>query len=313
MKVGIWHDFRNPPPWHRPYDRLYRENLDQVAWAEELGFESVWLSEHHVTEDGYLPSPFPMLAALAERTRTMRLGTSIMLAPFVHPLRFAEDVAVADQLSGGRVEIGLGLGYRAREFELLDVPIAARAARTETLVETARRAWNDGTVTPPSHQRPEPPLWIGGATAAAARRAARLGCGFLPDAYVADDVLRLYRDLGGTAVGVNPTVHLGDWAEISEHVLYQHNNYAAWGGRPLRASADDLSRDRYIVGEPELVIDRLNRLITRTGCDRLYFWARLPGLPIELANRSLERFAREVLLHLRDGGGADQVVTSGVG
>ena len=147
MKFGIWHDFRNPPRWHRPYEVLYRENLAQISWAEELGYESVWVSEHHVTDDGYLPSVFPMLAAIAQRTTTMRIGSAILLGPFQHPIRFAEDVAVLDQLSSGRVEIGFGLGYREREFELLDVPISERARRTEQLVEVARRVWADGTVT----------------------------------------------------------------------------------------------------------------------------------------------------------------------
>ena len=89
MKFGLWYDFRNPARWHRPYDQLYRENLDQAAWAETLGFHSIWLSEHHVTDDGYLPSMFPMLAALGMRTRAARLGTAVLLAPFQHPVRFA--------------------------------------------------------------------------------------------------------------------------------------------------------------------------------------------------------------------------------
>ena len=101
MKFGIWHDFRNPPEWHVPYDRLYRENLEQIELAEELGYESVWVSEHHVTSDGYLPSVFPLLAAIAMRTSRMRIGSAIILGPFQHPIRFAEDVAFVDQLSGG--------------------------------------------------------------------------------------------------------------------------------------------------------------------------------------------------------------------
>lgn len=295
MKFGIWHDFRNPPRWHRPYERLYRENLDQIAWAEELGYESVWVSEHHVTDDGYLPSCFPMLAAIAEGTRAMRLGTAILLGPFQHPIRFAEDVAVLDQLSGGRIEVGLGLGYREREFELLDVPIAERAPRTEQLVEVSRRVWADGTVTPPPLQQPEPPFWIGGATAAAARRAARLGCHFMPDAWIADDVLALYRELADGEVAINPSVYVGDWEDVAEHFLYQYNRYREWGGGRQLERAAELPRERYIVGSPHEVAAGVQALVDRTRCDRLFFWARPPGLEIELANRSLELFAKEVM------------------
>jgi len=295
MKYGIWHDFRNPPRWHRPYDVLYRENLDQIAWAEELGYESVWLSEHHVTDEGYLPSVFPMLAAITQRTTTMRIGTAILLGPFQHPIRFAEDVAVLDQLSRGRLEVGLGVGYRQQEFDDLGVPIAERARRTEELIEVARRVWADGSVTPPPFQQPEPPFWIGGATAAAARRAARLGAHFMPDAYAPADVLELYRERHDGQVAVNPSVYVGDWDEVAEHFLYQYNRYREWGGGQTLASADELPRDRYLVGPPDEVAAGIRALIERTRCDRLYFWARPPGLAIELANRSLELFAKDVI------------------
>jgi alkanesulfonate monooxygenase SsuD/methylene tetrahydromethanopterin reductase-like flavin-dependent oxidoreductase (luciferase family) len=295
MRYGIWHDFRNPPRWHRPYDVLYRENLDQVALAEELGFDDVWLSEHHVTDEGYLPSVFPLLAAVAGRTTRMRLGSAILLAPFQHPLRFAEDAAVVDQLSGGRLEIGLGLGYREREFEALGVPIGERVRRTEELVEVARRAWADGTVTPPPCQRPEPPLWLGGSTEAAARRAARLRCNFMPDAYVDPAVVELYRSLAGGEVSINPSIYVGAWDDVAEHLLYQYNRYREWGGEPQLAGADELPRERYVVGSPDEVAAGVRALVERTGCDRLFFWARPPGLPIELANRSLELFAKEVV------------------
>jgi alkanesulfonate monooxygenase SsuD/methylene tetrahydromethanopterin reductase-like flavin-dependent oxidoreductase (luciferase family) len=295
MKYGVWHDFRNPPRWHRPYDVLYRENLDQITWSEELGFESVWLSEHHVTDEGYLPSVFPMLAAIAERTKTMRIGSAILLGPFQHAIRFAEDVAVLDQLSAGRLEVGLGLGYREAEFEALGVPISERARRTEQLVEVARRVWADGTVTPPPLQQPEPPFWIGGSTEAAARRAARLRCHFMPDAYVATEVLDLYRELWDGEVSINPSVYVGDWDDVAEHFLYQYNRYREWGGDPQLERAADLPRERYIVGSPEEVAAGIRAIHERTRCDRLYFWARPPGLDIELGNRSLELFAKEVI------------------
>jgi alkanesulfonate monooxygenase SsuD/methylene tetrahydromethanopterin reductase-like flavin-dependent oxidoreductase (luciferase family) len=296
VKFGIWHDFRNPPRWHVPYDRLYGENLEQIAWAETLGYESVWVSEHHVTDDGYLPSVFPMLAAIAGRTTTMRLGSAIVLGPFQHPIRFAEDVAVLDQLSGGRLEVGLGLGYREREFELLGVPISERARRTEALIEVARRLWADGTVTPPPFQQPEPTFWIGGSVDAAARRAARLGAHFMPDAFVETGVLELFRSLApGKRVSINPSIYVGDWEEVAEHFLYQYNRYREWGGGQTIESAEQLPRDRYLVGEPAEVAAGVRALIERTGCDRMFFWARPPGLAIDLANRSLERFAYEVM------------------
>jgi len=295
MKFGVWHDFRNPPQWHRPYDVLYRENLDQIVWAEQLGFESVWLSEHHVTDDGYLPSVFPMLAAIAQRTERMRIGSAILIAPFQHPIRFAEDAAVVDHLSGGRLELGLGLGYREAEFEALGVPFDERARRTEELIEVARRAWAGGLVTPTPHQQPEPPLWLGGSTAAAARRAARLRCNFMADAYVAPEVIRLYRELADGEVSINPSIYVGDPEDVAEHFLYQYNRYREWGGGELLESADELPRDRYLIGSPDEVAAGIGAIHERTGCDRLFFWARLPGLSIDLSNHSLELFAKEVI------------------
>jgi alkanesulfonate monooxygenase SsuD/methylene tetrahydromethanopterin reductase-like flavin-dependent oxidoreductase (luciferase family) len=295
VKFGIWHDFRNPRRWHRPYDVLYRENLEQIEWAEELGYESVWLSEHHVTDEGYLPSLFPMLAAIAERTSTMRLGTAVVLAPFQHPIRFAEDVAVVEQLSGGRLEVGLGLGYREREFVELGVPIEERARRTEELVEVARRVWADGTVTPPPLQQPEPPLWIGGSAPASARRAARLGCHFMPDAYAATEVIELYRSLADGQVAINPSIYVGSWDDVAEHFLYQYNRYREWGGAPQLERAENLPRERYIVGTPDEVAAGIRAIHERTRCDRLFFWARPPGLDIERSSRSLELFAKEVI------------------
>ena len=295
MRFGIWHDFRNPSQWAIPYDRLYRQNLEQIVWAEQLGYESVWVSEHHVTDDGYLPSVFPLLAAIAARTERIRIGSAVLLGPFQHPIRFAEDVAFVDQLSGGRLEIGIGLGYREREFELLGVPRGERAVRTEGLVLGARRAWSDGTVTPTPFQQPEPPLWIGGSSPAAARRAARLGCAFMPDAFVETEVVDLYRALGGKRVSVNPSIYVGPWEEAAPHFLYQYNRYREWGGGETLERADDLPRDRYLIGSPEEVAAGVTALVDRTGAETVFFWARPPGLAIELADRSLERFAKEVI------------------
>ena len=206
-RLGVWYDFRNPARWRRPWAELYRETLDQAAYAEELGFSSIWLSEHHFSEEGYLPSLMAMLGALAQRTARARLGTAVLLAPLHHPLRLAEDLAVVDQLSGGRLDVGLAPGYKPDEFAVLGVPKGERGARTDETIEILQLAWrgepfsyagrhfrfDDVVVAPPPVQPPGPPIWVGGSSLAAARRAARYGLCFMPDSGAALDVYDAYR------------------------------------------------------------------------------------------------------------------------
>jgi alkanesulfonate monooxygenase SsuD/methylene tetrahydromethanopterin reductase-like flavin-dependent oxidoreductase (luciferase family) len=117
----------------------------------------------------------------------------------------------------------------------------------------------------------------------------------MPDAYVATGVIDLYRKLWGGEVSINPSVYVGDWDDVAEHFLYQYNRYREWGGESLLERADELPRERFIVGTPDEVAAGIRALQERTGCDRLFFWARPPGLDIELSNRSIELFANEVI------------------
>src|SRR5208282_4512698 len=139
VKVGYQLDFRNPPGSALSFRDLYRESLAQAEAAEQLGFDSIWLTEHHFTDDGYLPSLLPVAAAIAARTRRVTIGTFVLLAPFYHPLKLAEDAAVVDVLSGGRLRLGLGQGYRAEEFEGFGVPRKQRLSRTLETIEILRR------------------------------------------------------------------------------------------------------------------------------------------------------------------------------
>jgi probable F420-dependent oxidoreductase len=316
LSFGLWYDFRNPTPWRRPWQRLYQETLDQVAWADSLGFDSVWLSEHHFTDDGYLPAPLPMLAALAIRTSHMRLGTAVLLAPLHHPLRLAEDAAVVDMLSGGRLELGVAPGYRAEEFVLLGVRRAERGRRTDETIEILKAAWRarpfsyrgtcfrfeDVVVTPPPLQRPHPPIWVGGSSQAAARRAAHHGCHFLPDADAPAELYQLYRTELATNGHDPARFRIATSREVQEHYLYMANRYRQWNApgntehpqRPLK-DADELSRGHYLVGTPDMVAQEISRLQRALPFDRLVFWARPPGLSIERSSRSLELFAQQVL------------------
>ncbi|MDQ1463513.1 MAG: hypothetical protein QOC73_454, partial [Actinomycetota bacterium] len=112
MRVGIYFDLRNPPAWRTSSSRLYGFTLEMCEEAELLGCESVWLTEHHLFDDGYLPQPLTFAAAVAARTQRMRIGTGILIAPLHNPVEVAEQAAVVDILSDGRLDLGIGAGYR---------------------------------------------------------------------------------------------------------------------------------------------------------------------------------------------------------
>jgi probable F420-dependent oxidoreductase len=182
-----------PPGSDRTFAQEYREIVELGRLAETLGYDSVWVSEHHGAGDGYLPSLLPMLAGLATATDRMQLGTGVMLTPFHHPLRLAEDAAVVDQLSGGRLILGLGLGWREEEFRMFGLPVRERVRRTSETVEILRKAWTGDRfshqgrtfsldrvrITPPPAQEPGPPVYLGGFVESAVRRAGQLGDGFI--------------------------------------------------------------------------------------------------------------------------------------
>ncbi|WP_327233677.1 LLM class flavin-dependent oxidoreductase [Streptomyces sp. NBC_01317] len=328
MKFGIWLDFRNPVRWRQPWEEVYEESLSLATGAEELGFESVWLSEHHLTEDGYLPSLFPALTAIAARTRDIRLGTAMLLASLTHPLRLAEDAAVTDLLSGGRLELGLAPGYRDEEFQLFGVDRTQRGARTEETVEILQKAFRGGlfshsgkhfsfdrvTLTP-APRSPGPPLWIGGGSKAAALRAGRHGLRFMPDLGTQPEILDLYRQtlaahghdpaaFGVTAI-VTPGVYVCEdaeqgWEEVKEHYWYLLNTFQEWFGNPGLPSVDDLPRELFLVGPPDVVAEGIRERVKPLGdVERVIFFGRAPGLPADRATRSLELFAEHVIPQFR--------------
>ena len=127
-----------PPGSERTFEQEYREMLDLVRLAEALGFDSAWVSEHHGSSDGYMPSLLTMLAAFAAATERIRLGTGVVLAPLHDPLRLAEDASMVDQLSGGRLLLGLGLGWREEEFRTFGVPMEERVIRLIETIDSVR-------------------------------------------------------------------------------------------------------------------------------------------------------------------------------
>ena len=171
LRFGLWYDFRNPPQWRQDPTRLYESIIAQAARAEVLGWDDVWLSEHHFIEDGYTPSMLPLAAAIAARTQKIRIGTSVLLLPLHDPLRVAEDSATIDIVSGGRFDLGIGAGYRVGEFRGFAIPRRERDERMGEAVEVLRRCfagerfsfegkyyrYRDVQLFPPPLQKPMPP------------------------------------------------------------------------------------------------------------------------------------------------------------
>ena len=138
LRIGVAYDFRNPPDSGRTDQALYAEILEQVRWLDQLGADLAWFTEHHFVEDGYLPSWVPVAGAMASITEHMRFGTDICLMPFNHPVRLAEDLAVLDNLSGGRIELGLGMGYAPHEFRGFGFPVSRRVSLMNEGIEVLK-------------------------------------------------------------------------------------------------------------------------------------------------------------------------------
>jgi probable F420-dependent oxidoreductase len=332
LRFGLWYDFRNPPRWRRGPTALYAAILDQIARAEALGWDDVWLSEHHFVDDDYTPSLLPLGCAVAARTSRIRIGTSVLLLPLHDPVRVAEDAATLDVLSGGRLELGVGVGYRRAEFEGFGVPLAERAERMEEAVPILRRLLRGERVSAegrhhrvrevalqPRPVQAEPRLWMGGFSPPAVRRAARLG-----DAYIAvgaiapllalyrEELRRLGKDPDAHEVAAGPAWLLvardpeRRWREVEEHFLYQINRYAEWfseAGMQVATTASsraDLEAQGVLVVTPEQARDAIHAYLREQRVTRFYGWTVPPGLPPDWSDEHIELMVSEVMPVFRD-------------
>ncbi|MGE7002939.1 LLM class flavin-dependent oxidoreductase, partial [Staphylococcus capitis] len=251
LTFGYLYDFRNPQQWQRPWPELYAEILDFVAWSESVGFEGAWVPEHHAAEDGYQPSPLVLLAAIAACTKRLKLGAGVALAPLYHPVRFAEDCAVLDILSGGRLEMAVAVGYRRREAEGYGVDFSQRGGRTDEFLEIVQRLWAGETVTYEgkhfqlSNARITPvplgnrvPLYLGGFNHRAIERTARFGDGYFGNMEFVDLYAEKLRELGKDPASARIRIqglfyvvaHDRDKAldELAPYFLHVNNSYGEW-------------------------------------------------------------------------------------
>ena len=325
MDFVVSYDMR-APAFGAPARELYAAALDQCAWADDLGFGCVGIAEHHASEDGYLPSPVPFAAAVAARTKRIQIRPSVLLAPLYDPIKLAEDLAVVQLLSAGRLIVAVGAGYRPVEFAMFGRRREERKALYVEAIRVLRAAWSGlpfeyrgRTLRVTPVPDPPPPILLGGSHPAVARRAAHIADGYLPPEGESWDVYRREclelgkPDPGETCKRLGPIFTFvsrdpeSDWERVTPHVVHCVNAYAEWTreayGRaagPFAAGvrAEDVrASGAYRVLTPEQTVALAHDL----GPDRTFILTPLlGGLDPELSWRSLRLFESEVWPHIRD-------------
>jgi len=314
--------------------RLVDEMVVEAQQAETYGFDSFFVTEHHQEPSGYLPSPLPLLAALAARTSTIRLGTGIAVLPLYHPVRMAEDCAVIDIISKGRLILGVGMGYQDVDFAAYGLRVSERVSLFEEGVEIIKRAWTEEklyfvgkrytltniSVTPKPVQKPRPPIWVAAVGDEAMKRAGRVGDALLADSFQLPARLKprvdLYRQTaasrgnraqvvlfreGFVARTRDEAVREYEAALLSTHRYYwRHGSYY----QDIKKEEDlDLKRiglDRLILGSPKDCAARVRAWNAEIGAD--YFLIRFKhpaGPPHAKVMEALKLFGEQVIPEFR--------------
>ncbi|PYO54921.1 MAG: hypothetical protein DMD83_21410 [Candidatus Rokuibacteriota bacterium] len=308
----------------------YQDALEEVTRGEELGFDSVWMEEHHSVVNHYWPSPLPVLAGFATRTSRVTLGTDILVAAFYHPVRLAEDIALLDVMSGGRVVLGAAIGYKPDEFTLYGVELEKRGARFEEQLAIVKGLWTqdtfsfrgkyyqvEGKLEPKPIAKPHPPIWIGGWGEITLRRAATLADNWIPGPTAElPRLLEGKKQLLANRRAAGLTAPVSEWPltrdviiadtdrearELAErHIMVSYRKEYAGGWRhpfidaSIATDLDTVKKDRFLIGSPEQVIKDLRPFVEQYGMTHLICRLFFPGMPHRHIMRELELIAREV-------------------
>ena len=330
MRFGLFHSI----PWPEGTDQRqrYREAFEQALKAEEIGFESVWLTEHHFSRHAIVPDTLNVLSHLAARTKRVRLGTAVSVVPFHNPVRLAESAATVDLLSDGRLDIGLGSGYMWSEFHGFNLPLDERHVRFNEAVDLMLRSWsatepfhhegrywkfNDINPQPKPVQQPHPPLWFAVNSEFGIRMCVERDWGVMlaqgtPLSRVAEQVATYRKALQEAGKPFDPErlilarslyVARDDaaaWADADGPYLEFLRRAASLSSPPSGNGATNpfgeakVQREAVLFGGPETVMGML-RQFAAMGIERLIFFVNMGGLRQEQIIQSLDRFAREVM------------------
>ncbi len=321
--------------------RLYEEILREAELAESVGFDSVFVPEHHMMPDGYLPAPQVLLGAIASRTSRIRLGTSILQLPEWHPINVAEAWSVLENLSSGRTILGVGLGLVESEFRLFGREVKDGSQLFEEQIEIIRRAWTQPSfsfqgrfyqfenvsITPRVIQQPHPPIWIGAMSEPALKRAGRLGSGWISDPLHHIEVIRswagIYRkqaqQSGNPAeVVVMRAFMLAEskdeiervwWPPLrTSHLFYKNLGFFESGRfntewepwvrtvKDEEWTFDRVAPNRMIAGDPQQVLDEIQRYRDHVGCQYMILYFRHPTGPDHAhVMKAIQMFGEKVL------------------
>jgi alkanesulfonate monooxygenase SsuD/methylene tetrahydromethanopterin reductase-like flavin-dependent oxidoreductase (luciferase family) len=327
LRIGVSYDFRNPPDSGVTDQMLYAEILEQVKWLDQIGADLVWFTEHHFVDDGYLPSWTPIAGAMAALTSRVRFGTDICLMPFNHPIRLAEDLAVLDNISNGRVELGLGMGYAPHEFKGFGLPVKNRLSLMNEGIEVLKecfsgkqfsyhgKRWHfdDVIITPGYVQPGGPPLWIAAMSEAGALRAAKYDTNFLPQGLKTRSYDPWVNALEASGrkpqdkrVGIIRSILVTDdrntdWPVVRAAEKYRmelYNRFFKESGEGFGERGEPIPQT-WVVGDVDHCVEELTSFIETFGITDIVSMAVPPGLRAEQMAPSLERRFKEVVPQLK--------------
>ncbi len=338
LKMGIYLNSQHPED--EDAGAHLRAIIEQVRLAERLGFDSVWAGEHHLTDGFHFFPQLALLSHLAAYSGDMNLGTNLVLLPLHPPVDIAEQVALIDQLCGGRFILTLGQGYRQEEFDAFGVDIKDRLARFVDGIQVIRRLWSErdvdhetewyslagATVRPAPVQPGGPPIWIGASAERAIKRAGRLADAFMamPNATKCEvtSQLQMFGDARAQA-GLAPALEAGRLIEVfchsdsgearrrvAPHLLTKYAAYASWGlqnsgseedvgGQSVEEQCAHLAKDRFVVGDPDEVVEGLVAQHQEVGLTHLTMRVTWPGSDPAHVMECIELLGTEVLPRVR--------------
>ena len=316
----------------RSWEQVYQEIIDLTIHLEKRGYSSVWTTEHHFVDDGYMPSLLVTSAAMAAVTDTIKIATGVVLAPLHHPIRLAEDAATVQAISDGRLILGLGLGWSPTEFDTFGADIATRGKAMSEILQFLPKAWTgepftwDGDIYsyPTLAVRPAPtdkiPVVVGGTADAAVRRAARYADGFFsnasPDEFAAqvavatEEMERIGRDPESFRWMYYASMYPGPRDEIVDQMWHQMWKYTDMEASTTRtgpivptAPLTDEWRERVLAriigGSAEEIIDTIGSLREQVGVPVDWVTrSHFADLGYERQVEIVDALAEEVMPHL---------------